>query len=80
MSRWTVALCAAAIAIVAAQPASAADYNIVRWQSGDCKIWNNDNNSMPWGGGWVLLKWNMASYETAQRALQVEIAKGNCLY
>ena len=78
MSRWTVVLCAAAITIGAALPASAADYNLVRWRSGDCQIWNNDNNTMPWGDGWVLLAWNMRTYQTAWQALQVEVAKGNC--
>jgi hypothetical protein len=78
MSRWALVLCAAATIAAACVPANAADYNLVRWRSGDCQIWNNDANSMPWGDGWVLLAWNMPNYGTAWQALQVEIAKGNC--
>jgi len=73
-------VCGAAIAITLSVPAQANDYNLVRWRSGDCKIWNNDNNRMPWGDNWILLAWNMPSFETAWRALQIEIAKGNCRY
>lgn len=78
MSRWTYALCVAAIAFAAISPASAADYNVVRWRSGDCQIWNNDSNRMPWGDGWILVAWNMPNYDTALQALKVEVAKGNC--
>lgn len=78
MSRWTYALCVAAIAFAVTSPASAADYNVVRWRSGDCQIWNNDTNRMPWGDGWILVAWNMPNYDTALQALKVEVAKGNC--
>ena len=77
MSRWTLALCTAAIAIAVSSPVRA-DYNLVRWSSGDCQIWNNDNNRMPWGDGWVLLAWNMPSYDVAWQALRFEASKGNC--
>ena len=56
----------------------AADYNLVRWRSGDCQIWNNDTNRMPWGDGWILLAWNMPNYDTAWTRLKFEVAKGNC--
>jgi hypothetical protein len=78
MSRWTCALCVAAFAFAVSTPASAADYNVVRWRSGDCQIWNNDTNRMPWGDGWILVAWNMPNYDTALQALKFEVSKGNC--
>ncbi len=78
MSRWILVLCAAAITLAASLPANAADYNLVRWRTGDCQIWNNDTNSMPWGDDWIVLAWNMPDYQAAWNALQREIAKGNC--
>jgi hypothetical protein len=78
MFRWMSVVCGAAIALSLAGAAQAADYNLVRWRSGDCQIWNNDTNRMPWGDGWILLAWNMPNYDTALNALKVEVAKGNC--
>jgi hypothetical protein len=77
MSRWTLALCAAAIAIAAASPARA-DFQVIRWSWGDCKIWNNDTNRMPDGEGWIVLAWGLPSYESAWWALNAEAAKGQC--
>jgi hypothetical protein len=77
MSRWTLSLCAAAIALAVSIPARA-DYQVIRWSSGDCKIWNNDTNTMPDGDGWLVLAWNIASYDGAWFALRDEIAKGQC--
>ena len=76
MSRWSLALLAAAIAFTVASPARA-DYNLVRWASGDCKIWVNDGNA-PWGYGWTVLVWNIPTYDLAWDVLREETARGNC--
>jgi len=77
MSRWSFFLCAAAIALAIANPAHA-DFQVIRWSSGDCKIWNNDNNTMPNGDGWIVLAWGLANYESAWSALNTEISRGQC--
>jgi hypothetical protein len=77
MSRWTLSLCAATIALAVASPARA-DYQVIRWSWGDCKIWNNDTNTMPYGEGWIVLAWGLPSYQSAWQALTVKIASGEC--
>jgi hypothetical protein len=76
MSRWSLALVAAAIAFTVASPARA-DYNLVRWAWGDCKIWVNDGN-VPWGDGWIVLAWNIPTYDLAWEVLREEASRGNC--
>jgi hypothetical protein len=49
----------------------------VRWASGDCKIWVNDGNP-PWGDGWIVLVWNIPTYDLAWGVLREEAARGNC--
>jgi hypothetical protein len=78
MSRWSLALVAAAIAFTAASPARAADYGLVRWANGDCKIWVNDTGNMPWGDDWIVLAWNIPTYDMAWYVLRQETALGNC--
>jgi len=77
MSRWTLALCAAAITF-AVSSAARADYQVIRWSWGDCKIWNNDTNMMPSGEDWLVLAWGLPSYDSAWQALSTEAAKGQC--
>jgi len=76
MSRWSLALIAAAIAFTTISPARA-DYNLVRWAWGDCKIWVNAGN-MPWGDDWVVLAWNIPTYDLAWDVLRAEASRGNC--
>ena len=77
MSRWYVALCTLAIAFVVSSPARA-DYTLVRWAWGDCKIWSNPPNNRPWGDDWTVLAWGLPTYDIAWRVLNDEIARGNC--
>jgi hypothetical protein len=77
MSRWTLALCAAAIAAAVSTPVRA-DYHVIRWSWGDCKVWNNDTNRMPAGEGWIVLAWGLMTYDSAWDALNAEIGKGQC--
>ena len=60
--------------LTVASPARA-DYNLVRWASGDCKIWVNDGNP-PWGDGWIVLVWNIPTYDLAWGVLREEAARG----
>jgi hypothetical protein len=53
MKRLTLALGAAVIAIAASSSARA-DYDIVRWSYGDCKIWYISGPG-PAGTGWKVL-------------------------
>ena len=53
MKRLTLALGVAALAIAASSSARA-DYDIVRWSYGDCKIWYI-NGPGPWGTDWKVL-------------------------
>ena len=55
MKRLTLALGVAVLAIAASSSARA-DYNIVRWSYGDCKIWHIDGPG-PWGTDWKVLNW-----------------------
>jgi hypothetical protein len=77
MSRWALAIFAATIAFAVTSPARA-DYNLVRWSWGDCKIWVNDSGNVPWGNDWVVLVWNIPSYNAAWDVLRSEAARGNC--
>ena len=74
MSRWF--LCALAIAFTAASPARA-DYTLVRWAWGDCKIWANAGNP-PAGDGWTVLARNIPTYEIAWGVLLREQARRRC--
>lgn len=78
MSRWALVTLATAIAFTTASPARA-DYNLVRWASGDCKIWVNDSGNAPWGDGWVVLVWNIPTYDLAWYVLREQASFGNCL-
>jgi hypothetical protein len=58
MKRLTLALGTLALVLaVAGPPAPAqADWLIVRWADGDCKIWNDDGRGVrPLGPGWMQL-------------------------
>lgn len=78
MSRCCLALCALAIAFVASSPARA-DYTLVRWTSGDCKIWSEDFDARrPWGNDWIVLASGLPTYDYAWQVLREEIALGSC--
>lgn len=78
MSRYCVALCALAIAFVASSPARA-DYTLIRWSSGDCKIWSsNYENDRPWGNDWMVLASGLPTYQYAWQVLREEASLGNC--
>jgi hypothetical protein len=51
MKRLTLALGVLAFALMVTAPASVqADWLLIRWKDGDCKIWNDDGKgAKPWG-------------------------------
>jgi hypothetical protein len=78
MSRCLLALSALAIALATTSPARA-DYTLIRWVSGDCKIWHEDvGNQRPWGNEWLVLASGLPTYDYAWQVLREEIALGNC--
>jgi hypothetical protein len=79
MKRLTLALFAATLAFAATGPAKA-DYTIVQWSYGDCKIWDSSIGLLakPEGSGWTVLSPKIATYDAAYTALQALYTKGVC--
>ncbi len=78
MKRLSLALGALAIALAAASPARA-DYSIVRWTWGDCKIWHDSSSpTVPSGGGWALLAAAIPTYDLAKALLEDFYRQGVC--
>jgi hypothetical protein len=46
MKRWTLLLSAAALCLMASNQAQAS-FQVIRWSSGFCQIWNNDFPGVP---------------------------------
>jgi len=68
MRRSILAACAVALVFAAASPARA-DWRIIQWFYGDCKIWF-DKGIPPFGGGWRTLSGPIPDYGTAYHVLQ----------
>ena len=78
MKRLSLAVGALGLALAAAGPARA-DYSIVRWTSGDCKIWYDAGAStVPEGSGWAIVATNLASYAVAKAMLEDLYRRGLC--
>lgn len=76
MKRLVLAL---AFATAFAATPAAADFSIIRWSWGDCKIWHNsDFLPAPLGGGWMTLVNDLPTYDIAWRALQEMYRQGEC--
>jgi hypothetical protein len=74
----SLALGLLAITLGAATPARA-DYSIVRWTWGDCKIWqDNGPPTTPWGDGWAILADTIATYDEAKVLLEDLYRQGVC--
>ena len=76
MRRWTLALSAIAIGFVLSSPAHA-EYRIVKWSYGDCKIWHEDGNK-PSGEGWKVYKRHFKDWDHAWKRLGKLIAHKRC--
>lgn len=72
------AIFALAILIIglAASPARA-DFAVVRFEDGWCRIWW-DSGGTPWGVGWTKIAFGMPDWLTASATLSTARAQGAC--
>jgi hypothetical protein len=79
MKRLSLVLGAMALALTAASPAQA-DYSIVRWTYGDCKIWADPpgTGTVPIGSGWAIVAANLPYFEAAKAVLEDLYRQGVC--
>jgi hypothetical protein len=78
MLKMKQAIFALAILIIglAASPARA-DFAVVRFEDGWCRIWW-DSGGTPWGVGWTKIAFGMPDWLTASAALSTARAQGAC--
>ena len=76
MSRLAFAVCLLIAGLTASTPARA-DFAVVRFADGFCKIWW-DSADNPWGSGWTKIALGLPDYLTAQAALANARAQGTC--
>jgi len=77
MMKLKFAFAAAALAIVAAQPAEAS-YKVIKWDTGICQVWDN---ATPWNagpGGWRTVSRDYKSFHRAMRKRHRLIVHGRC--
>jgi len=78
MIRPILALAALVTVLTAASPVRA-DYAIIRWSSGDCRIWDNAGLfAVPLGVGWSLLSNELPTYGAATAMLEDLYRQGMC--
>jgi hypothetical protein len=78
MTRPILALATLVIALFAASPVRA-DYAIIRWSWGDCRVWDNSGLwPVPLGVGWTLLATDLPTYGTASVLLEDLYRQGIC--
>ena len=65
MKRWSLILSAAAICVVASSQAQAS-YQVIRWTSGFCQIWNHSVPTKPFPNDFKAVS---RSYKTFDKAL-----------
>ncbi len=76
MKRMALAAGLLAACFVAASPAHA-DYAVVQFNYGFCKIWW-DSGDNPWGPAWTKIAVGLPDHEAAQAALDNAFAQGAC--
>jgi hypothetical protein len=76
MKRFAFALAAVLVGIVGSTPARA-DFAIVQFQDGWCKIWW-DSAATPWGAGWTKILVGLPDWLAASAALDSARAQGIC--
>ncbi len=76
MNRLAFAVCLLIAGLAASTPAHA-DFAVVRFADGLCKIWW-DSADNPWGSGWTKIALGLPDYLTAQAALANARAQGTC--
>lgn len=75
MKRFAFAVGALAMGFAAATPARA-DFAVLRFDDGYCKIWH-DAAATPWGSGWQKIAIT-PDWESALSALHAAIASRTC--
>jgi hypothetical protein len=76
MKRSVFAAGVLAACFAAVSPAHA-DYAVVQFNSGFCKIWW-DSGDNPWGPAWTKLAVGLPDHEAAEVALHDAFAQGAC--
>jgi hypothetical protein len=78
MKRLIFSICAAAALTIAfAVSPARADYALVRFEDGWCRIWW-DSAGTPWGVGWTKIAIGMPDWLIASAALSNARAQGVC--
>jgi hypothetical protein len=75
MKRFVFAIGVIALGFAAATPARA-DYAVVRWSDGYCRIWW-DASSTPWGSGWTKIA-IAPDWSTAVTVKEAAESSGGC--
>jgi len=76
MKYLALATCLLTVALAASTPARA-DYAVVQFRDGSCKIWW-DSASNPWGAGWTKIAIGLRDYPAAETAIDGAFAQGAC--
>ena len=76
MNRLAFAVCLLIVGLAASTPARA-DFAVVRFGDGFCKIWW-DSAGNPWGSGWGKIALGLPDYLAAQAALANARAQRTC--
>jgi hypothetical protein len=76
MKRLAFAIGVLALGFAASTPARA-DYALVRFESGFCRIWW-DSAGNPLGVGWMKVAVGLPDYEAAVLALNMAVGQGVC--
>ena len=76
MKRLAFAFSVLALGFAASTPARA-DYALVKFESGFCRIWW-DSAGNPLGVGWIKVAVGLPDYEAAVLALNMAVGQGVC--
>ena len=76
MKRLALIIGLLAAGIAAVTPAHA-DYAVVQFANGSCRVWW-DSAGVPWGIGWTKLSIGLPDYAAALNVLDGAIAQGTC--
>jgi len=77
MNRWTLAVCALTLGVLAVSPANAS-YKVIKWTSGLCQVWDNGIPTMPIPGDWKTMSRNYKTFGGALRKEHRLIAARKC--
>ena len=77
MKPWVLAIGLLASGFVAAVSPAQADYAVVQFGDGSCRIWW-DSAGNPWGTRWTKIAVGMPDHEAAQMALDAAFAQRIC--